>query len=130
MQHPNIALVQHVYGAYMSGDQDVVAASFAPDVRWHNSGFDATAGDLDGVPAVLDYLMGTNHVEDYSLAVVDILASDERVAVIARTTGRIGDRQVVNDFVQVIRVTDDRIAEVWNYNWDQRALAEVMPAAA
>src|SRR4029079_14070833 len=74
MQHPNIALVQRVYGAYMSGDQDVVAASLAPDVRWHNSGFDATAGDLDGVPAVLDYLMGTNHVEDYSLAGVDSLA--------------------------------------------------------
>ena len=81
-----------------------------PDVRWHNSGFDATAGDLDGVPAVLDYLMGTNHVEDYDSSVIDMLASDERVAVIARTSGRIGTQEIANDFVQVIRIADGRIA--------------------
>ena len=63
--------------------------------------------------------MGTDHVEDYALAVVDILASDERVAVIARTTGRIGGQGIANDFVQVIRVDGGRVSEVWNYNWDQ-----------
>ena len=130
MTHPNIDLVQRVYGAYMTGDRDLVTASFDPGVRWHNSGFDATAGTLEGVPAVLEYLMGTDHVEDYSLTVTDLLASDERVAVIARTTGRIGALPVANDFVQVIRIVDGRITEVWNYNWDQRALAEAMPAAA
>jgi ketosteroid isomerase-like protein len=129
VQHPNIDLVQRIYGAYMAGDRDTVAAALAPDVRWHNSGFDATAGDLRGVPAVLDYLMGTNHVEGYDLQVADFLASDERVAIIAKTSGRIGGRPVVNDFVQVIHVVDGRVDEVWNYNWDQRALAEVMPAA-
>jgi ketosteroid isomerase-like protein len=130
MPHPNIELVQRVYGAYLAGDRDLVAASFDPGVQWHNSGFDANAGDLDGIPAVLDYLMGADHVEDYALSVVDMLASDERVAVVARTTGRIGTHEVANDFVQLIRIVDGRILEVWNYNWDQRALAEVMPAAA
>ena len=129
MQHPNIDLVQRIYAAYMAGDRDTVAASFVPDVRWHNSGFDATAGDLDGIPAVLDYLMGTDHVEDYDLQVTDMLASEERVAIIARTSGRIGGRPIANDFVQVIRIVDGRVTEVWNYNWDQRGLAELMPAA-
>jgi ketosteroid isomerase-like protein len=36
----------------------------------------------------------------------------------------------VNDFVQVIRIDDGRIAEVWNDSWDQRALAEALPAAS
>ena len=76
------------------------------------------------------YLFADNHLEDYRLEVVDILASDERVAVIARTSGRAGDRTITNDFVQVIRVADGRVVEVWNYNWDQRALAEAFPVAA
>jgi ketosteroid isomerase-like protein len=130
MQHPNIDLVRGLYGAYMAGDRDQVIAGLAPDIRWHNSGFDATAGTLDGVAAVLDYLMGENHMEDYRLDVVDMLASDERVAIIARTSGRVGTQPLENDFVQVMRFEGDRVSEVWNYNWDQRALAEMLPAAA
>jgi ketosteroid isomerase-like protein len=61
---------------------------------------------------------------------VDMLVSEERVAVIARTSGRRGDQAIVNDFVQLIRIDDGRIVEVWNYNWDQRALAEAFPVAA
>jgi ketosteroid isomerase-like protein len=130
MQHPNIELVQGIYAAYMRGDRERVAAAFAPDVRWHNSGYDATAGTLDGVEAVLGYLMGENHMDDYGLEVVDMLASDERVAVIARTSGRRGTQRIVNDFVQVVRIEQGRVSEGWNYNWDQRALAEFMLVTA
>ena len=130
MQHPNIELVQGLYAAYMGGDREHVTAVFAPDVQWHNSGYDATSGTMVGVEAVLGYLMGENHMEDYSLEVVDMLASDERVAIIARTSGRRETQRIVNDFVQVIRFEDDRVREVWNYYWDQRAIAEFMPVVA
>lgn len=130
MQHPSIDFVQGLYAAYLRGDRERVTAALAPDIRWHNSGYDATSGTFEGVPAVLDFLMGEDHLEDYSLEVVDILASDERVAIVARASGRVGTRQLTNDFVQVIRLQGDRVAEVWNYNWDQRALAELFPVAA
>jgi len=130
MQHPNIELVKGLYAAYMGGDRDRFSAAFAPDVQWHNSGYDATSGTMVGVEAVLAYLMGENHMEDYSLEVVDMLASDERVAIIARTSGRRETQRIVNDFVQVIRLEGGRVREVWNYYWDQRAIAEFMPAVA
>ena len=130
MEHPNIDLVRRVYAAYMTDDRGAVSAQFAPDVRWHNSGFDATSGDLEGVDQVLAYLFAQDHLEDYRLEVTDMLASDERVAVVARTSGRRGDRTIANDFVQLIRIEGGRVAEVWNYNWDQRALAEAMPVPA
>jgi uncharacterized protein len=130
MQHPNIERVHAIYAAYMSGDRARVADAFAPDVRWHNSGYDENAGTLVGVEAVLGYLMGENHLDDYGLEVVDMLASDERVAVIARASGRRGTQRIVNDYVQVVRIVEDRVSEVWNYNWDQRALAEAMPVTA
>lgn len=128
MQHANIDLVQRVYGAYLEGDRETVIAAFDPSIRWHNSGYDATSGTLEGPDAVLRYLMDENHLEDYDLTVVDMLASDTRVAVIARTSGRLGDTRIVNDFVQLVRISDGRIAEVHNYYWDQRALAEALAA--
>jgi len=130
MPHANVELVQRVYGAYVQGDRDAVRAAFDPGIRWHNSGYDPTAGTLEGPDAVLAYLMGENHMEDYRLEVIDMLASDERVAVVAKTSGRIGDQALVNQFVQLLHLRDGRVVEVWNYNWDQRGLAEAFAAVA
>jgi hypothetical protein len=30
--------------------------------------------------------------------------------------------------VQLVRIEEGRVAEVWNYYWDQRAVAEFMTA--
>jgi len=54
----------------------------------------------------------------------------ERVAVVAKTSGRIGDQALVNQFVQLLHLRDGRVVEVWNYNWDQRGLAEAFAAVA
>jgi len=69
-------------------------------------------------------------MEDYRLEVIDMLASDERVAVVAKTSGRICDQALVNQFVQLLHLRDGRVVEVWNYNWDQRGLAEAFAAVA
>lgn len=129
MEHPNIDLVRRVYAAYMAGDRDAMTAAFAPDVAWHVSGFDANAGDQNGLDEVFAYLFSDDHIDDYRLEVTDMLASDDRVAVVARTSGRRGDVPVENNYIQLIRIDGGRIAEVWNYNWDQWALAQVFPAA-
>ena len=129
MEHPNIDVVLGVYGAYMEGHRTAVEQAMSPEIRWHNSGYDPTAGTLQGIDAVLEHLLGEDHMEDYSLEVIDVLASEARVAIVARTSGRRGERRIVNDFVQLVRVEDGRIVEVWNYYWDQRAIAEFMTAA-
>lgn len=126
MDHPSIDLVQRLYAAFGSGDLDAVTAAMSPDIRWHNSGTDWTAGTLEGIPAVLTYLTADDHVAESTRDVVDILASDARVAVIAHGTARRGDTWQDLDVVQVLRVEDGRVAEVWNYLWDQHAIAEFM----
>ena len=130
MAHPNVDLVQRLYAAFMSGDQESLMASIDPDVRWHNSGYDPTSGTYEGIEAVLGYLIGQNHMDDYRLEVSDMLASDMRVAVIARTSGRRGDQRLSNDFVQILRIEDGRVREVWNYYWDQRAIAQFLAVPA
>jgi ketosteroid isomerase-like protein len=129
MDHVNVDLVAQVYGAYMTGDREMVERLLSPDIMWHNSGYDPSAGTIRGVDSVLEFLMGEDHMEDYGLEVVDMLASDDRVAIVARASGRRGDRSIVNDFVQLVRIVDGRVAEVWNYYWDQRAVVEFMTGA-
>src|SRR3954452_24230371 len=106
----------------MAGDGDTVGASLSPGIVWHNSGHDPVAGDLHGVAEVLGYLGAEDHMDDYALDVVDILVSDERVAVVAKASGRRGDQRFTNEFVQLIEIHDGVVTEVWNYNWDQYAL--------
>ena len=129
MQHENIDLIAQVYGAYMAGDRDTVIRLLSPDIVWQNSGHDSTSGTYHGVDAVLEYLMGEDHMEDYALEVVDMLASDNRVAIVARTSGRRGERTIVNDFVQLATIEDGLVVEVRNYYWDQRAVAEFLADA-
>ena len=130
MDHPNIDLVRRAYAAFLSGDRSVLEDTFAPDIRWHQSGFDATSGDYVGFDAVLGHLWADDHLEDFGMEVIDMLANDDRVVVIARSTGRVGERWMTNDFVQVIRIEGGRVVEAWVYQWDQRATAEAFPVAA
>jgi ketosteroid isomerase-like protein len=130
VQHPNIDLVQGIYGAFMRGDREAVRAAFHPGIRWHNSGYDPNAGTLEGPDAVIGYLMGDDHIDDYRLDVTDMLASDERVAIVAKTSGRVGDHRLTNQFIQLLHLRDGKVVEAWNYNWDQRGLAEAFAAIA
>jgi ketosteroid isomerase-like protein len=123
MNHPNIDLVAGVYGAYLSGDRDAVLAALAPDVVWRNSGPDAEEQAARGPAAVLDHLLGEDHMDDYQLDVVDMLASDDRVAIVARTSGRRGDARIVNDFVQVVTLRDGLVSDVRNFYWDPAGVA-------
>jgi ketosteroid isomerase-like protein len=122
MQQENLDLIRGVYGAYVSGDADAVTRAFHPDIVWHNSGHGPASGTYHGVAAVLGYLMGENLMDDYRLDVLDMMANSQRVAVVARTSGRRGERTIQNDFVQVIQIRAGQIAEVSNYYWDPQAL--------
>jgi len=126
VQHPNIALIENVYSAFRAGDTGAVAAALSPDVRWSSSGWGPTSGTVEGRPAVLAYLFEDTDVEDYGLELLDVLVSDAHVAVVARTSGRRGERRFVNDYIQLVHIVDGLVADVRTYHWDQRALAEFM----
>jgi ketosteroid isomerase-like protein len=123
MTHPNVDLVAGLYGAYMSGDRAAVLEKLAPDVVWRNAGADAEANTVRGPEAVLEYLLGDDLMDDYQLDVTDMLASDDRVAIVASTSGRRGDTRIVNDFVQLVTIADGLVSDVRNFYWDPSAVA-------
>jgi ketosteroid isomerase-like protein len=63
-------------------------------------------------------------------ATTHLLASEQRVAVIGRTTARQEDRHLVNDFVDVALVRDGLVAEVWSYSWNDAAITEFLAPTA
>jgi uncharacterized protein len=128
VQHRNIALVQRLFGAFMQGDREAITAGVDPDIRLYQSGHDALSGTYEGAEAVIAHLLGDYGVEEFDMQLIDMLASDTRVAVVARSTGRIGGSPITLDSVQVFRIEGDRIAEIRVFTWDQQALAALLPA--
>lgn len=127
----NLARVGSLLQAFGSGDRASIEAGLAPDIQWHISGHDSMSGTRVGPTEVIEHLLGeADHVEDFSMELIDLLASEQRVAIIGRTTGRRGDRHMVNDFVNVVLLRDGLIAEVWQYHWDQAGIAAFLAATA
>jgi ketosteroid isomerase-like protein len=127
MSAGNVELVQRMYAAFAAGDAPALGEAFDPDVVWRDSGHDWHSGTRRGRQAVLDHLFtGDPVVNDSGMEVLDILSSDTRVAVVARTTGSRSGTPLVNDFVQLISIRDGLVTEVSNYNWDQQGMAEFL----
>jgi uncharacterized protein len=58
----------------------------------------------------MELTAGTFRVEP-----LDVLANDDMVAVLARSSGRRDGRTLDSRQVHVYRVTDGRVAEIWQY---------------
>ena len=126
----NIEVVQALYAAYAGGDPDALRGRLQDDVVWREPDYQGDGGSYRGRDAVVAHLFeGEPLVDDYRLDVVDMLASEQRVAIVATTSGTRNGRPVSNDFVQVIRVDGGKVCEVRNYLWDPQGLRDAMAPA-
>lgn len=126
----NIEIVQQLYGAFMQGDIDGVRARLTPDVQWREPDYQGDGGEYTGPDAVIAHLFeGEPLIDDYRLDIVDMLASEERVAIVAATSGTRDGHPIVNEYVQLVTVDDGRVSAVRNYCWDPQALREIFAPA-
>ncbi|WEK62070.1 MAG: nuclear transport factor 2 family protein [Candidatus Microbacterium colombiense] len=113
------------YGAAMAaGDMAALAATFSADAVWHQPGSNPVSGDHVGPDAILAHLGrfmelsgGTFVLETESATESGSLVS-ATVRFRAQRPGRVDLDQ---HGVDVFRVADDRIAEVWLISEDQAA---------
>jgi len=47
-EHANATTIRGTYAAFATGDMETIAASWAPEVRWHEAGSHPLAGDYKG----------------------------------------------------------------------------------
>jgi uncharacterized protein len=69
--------------------------TFSPDMVWHQGGPNQTSGDYRGVDSVLGLLGKLAQLTDgtFSVALHDVLASDEHAVALAVCKGQRGGRQ-------------------------------------
>jgi ketosteroid isomerase-like protein len=124
--HPNVELLRKGYGAYSSGDVEVLNDLFADDIVWHVTGRSPLAGDYKGRDQVFGFfgkLMelsgGTSKIE-----VHDVLANDEHgVAIVTGSATRDGKSFNGQD-VHIFHIRGGQVVEFWDSPVDQYAADE------
>ena len=121
--HPNVDLLRRGYEAYSSGDMDTINQLFADDIVWHVPGRSAIGGDYRGPEEVLAFFgkLQERTGGTFALELHDVLAGDDHVVVLARTTAeRNGERRTF-DVAHVWHVRDGKATEFWALSTDQYA---------
>ena len=118
--------------AARSGDWDTAFGFFADDIAMHVPGRSSFAGERLGKDDAIDYIQtvrshyGEGEIE---LELIDMLASDDRVALLVRERFHGGGPSVEIRRANVYRVQGDRIVEISIFEADQYAVDELVHGA-
>lgn len=113
------------YGAAMAtGDMVALAATFSADAVWHQPGSSPVAGDHTGPDAIIAHLGHFMELSGGTFALETESATESGNLVSATvhfTAQRPGTTDLDQHGIDVFRIADDRIAEVWLISEDQAA---------
>ena len=126
-----IELMHEYIAAARRGDWDTGAGYFAEDVRIHIPGRSALAGDHVGRETAKGYIetaRALSRGHDVELELQDMLASEERVALLVRERFHTDAGPVDIRRCNVYRWRDGQIAEVWIFEADQYAVDALFAA--
>ena len=112
--------------AWLAGDVDSVFAAYADDAVFHYFGTSDLAGTHVGKDACITAMVAAStRAQRELLEVVDVLAGDVLGAIVVRER-LAGEHELERTFLY--RVVDDRIAECWVYDQDQRLIDSLWSA--
>ena len=114
--------------AVQRGDWETGFDFFADDIVLHVPGRSSLAGEHRGREAAEGYLqaaLARAHGAQVEVELVDMLASEERVALIVRETFSRPGADVEIRRANVYRLREDRIVEVWIFEANQYEVDEL-----
>ncbi|HEX2157907.1 MAG TPA: nuclear transport factor 2 family protein [Actinomycetes bacterium] len=114
--------------AVQRGDWETGFGFFADDIVLHVPGRSSLAGEHRGRAAAEGYLqaaLARSHGAEVAVELVDMLASEERVALIVRETFSGPGSAVEIRRANVYRLRGDQIAEVWIFEANQYEVDEL-----
>jgi uncharacterized protein len=122
-------LIADYLAAAKRGDWDTAFGFFADDILFHIPGRSELAGDRRGKDAAVAYIQTVRdryREGRIELEVIDVLASDERVALLVRERFHGSGPPVEIRRANVYRVQGDRIVELSIFEADQYLVDEVL----
>ena len=114
--------------AARSGDFSAAYRFYSDDIVGHVPGRSAFAGQLRGRDAVVGYIetaRAISHGSDVEVDVIDVMASDERVALLVREVFHLASGDIEIKRSNVYRVRDGEIIEIWIYEANQYEVDEL-----
>jgi ketosteroid isomerase-like protein len=119
----NEATVRRLFDAFDRQDAFALRALFAEDAVWQVGGSSRVAGSFRGRREIVRFLGTLPRLTGgtYASRVIDVLASDERAAVLYRATGRRENRELDIDQLLLFTLRDGVVTEVLALPTDQAA---------
>ena len=117
-------VVRQYFDALSAKDFGAVAAMMANDIVWHQPGGNQFSGTHRGAGAVNDMIGGMMGVSqgtfELSLSATP-MANGNLVAAPVHFTAQREGASMAMDGVDLLRIEDDHIAEVWLFSADEQA---------
>lgn len=122
-QHRNASTVRNLFAAFEQKDAFALRGFFAEDAVWHVGGTSRLAGTYRGRREIVRFLGRLPRLTDgtYASRLIDVLASDDRAAVLYRATGRREGRTLDIDQLLLFTLREGAVVEVTALPSDQQA---------
>lgn len=117
-------IVRTYFGALEARDFATVAAALADDVVWHQPGANRFSGVQRGAAAVGAMIGAMTEISEGSLALTvtaPLMVNGDTVAAQIHFSASRDGATLDQDGVDVLKVTDGKISEVWLFSADQPA---------
>ena len=113
MAHPNAELVMKGFEAFATGDMAAMDQLIADDAVWHAAGRGVLSGDFRGKEAIFGLFAKTAQEAEMKQDIHAILADDEHVVALVKSTATRRGKTVDMDQVLVFHVAGGKAVEVW-----------------
>lgn len=122
-QSGNDTVVRRLFAAFERKDAFGLRAVFADDAVWQVGGASRVAGTYRGRREIVRFLGSLPRLTDgtYASRLIDVLASDDRAAVLYRATGQREGRELDIDQLLLFTLRDGVVIEVLALPSDQKA---------
>ncbi|WP_327748152.1 nuclear transport factor 2 family protein [Streptomyces europaeiscabiei] len=122
MSSKNVDIAREYFESIQKGDLARVGELLAEEVVWHQPGANQFSGTHRGRGAVFAMLGGMMEASQGSFAIDAVhalMGNGDMVAASIHFNGRHGDASMSMDGVDVLRLEDGKIVEMWLYSGDQ-----------
>jgi uncharacterized protein len=120
----NIEILQTYVDSLSKGDMETVGTLLADDVIWHQPGSGPLSGLHNDKQRIFAHLGRFMELSDNTFRVTkvgSVMANADMVAATLHFKAERLDRQLSMDGVDVMRIADGMIKEVWLFSSDQAA---------
>ncbi|MEV6324065.1 nuclear transport factor 2 family protein [Nocardia sp. NPDC051787] len=124
MSNTNIDLAHTYFQAVQNGDIAALGDLLAEDIVWHQPGANQFSGDHKGRDAVFAMLGAMMAASQGSFAIDTIhtlMGNGNLVAATLHFSGRRDDLAMAMDGVDLLRIADGKIVEMWLFSADPAA---------